>query len=429
MRWPCALALGLGLLAGAICWGAGGAGYLMNAMEQYNQANFPAARDSLHKALAAGDLTPEMQARAHFYLGLVYQAVQNRDKVLEHFGLAKKAYGQYRPPGGQSQQVMALWRQAKPGGAAAAPAAPAPAASLGIIWETQGKLMLDRGTTHGVKQGDRFAVVVATKYQHPVSGYITRSEKIAVVQVSQVYADSADVTLVSGNVKNLRAKLQAQAKKCLPIEKLKPTAAAATAPAPASQPGQEPGQGKIAVLPPFIKDPEQNHGPAGWPGGYDAQKAAAAIARVEDMPGVPQAVSEQQLNAALSGVQGFNASDYLKETGSLESLAGAVVHASVDDLLRPPLTKKQTTVLAQIMTKLGVQYAVIWGFYYPAPDQQGKLLVCMYEKNSRKPLLVGSSQVGYEDVLATYPKAIETIAWLNYKQRDQQEERRPGVRR
>lgn len=400
------MVLFLGLIWASSSWALSGPDNLVRGIGQYYQAKFPVARASLNAALASSDMTPNLRAQTHFFLGQISLAEGNKPEALKHFSQAKNASSSFKPDS-PPPQVLKLWKQApagvKPATAQAQPKTKAkPAAQpRGYIVqvENNGNIMLDLGDKHGVKDGDYFTVIKKVKIKHPVTGgSILRKVKLAIVQVTEVFSDSSDSKLIKGNRTQLTAGLR--------IEKMKPKA---RSPKPKASPKQKPITNRIAVMPPALKDPDTSHGPSGWPNDYTSQKASKAILGVSRLPGTPFAVTKKQSANLRKRLPGFNPSDFLKESGSTRSVFNAVAHGDPDAVLNPPLESEEEKLLGKVMDKLHANYIMIWGFYFLETDGMGKLLVCLYKRGDKKPVFVASAQVDYQDVMITLPSELRDV--------------------
>ncbi|MCF8031867.1 MAG: tetratricopeptide repeat protein [Desulfarculaceae bacterium] len=381
----------------------------------FEGAQFPEALKALEQALAAGDLSDRGKANANFYLGQVYVIYENKAKATQYFSAAKGALPNYQPPPNLSPVVMELWEKAPKPSVSAKTARPG-----GMMWRHENDFMVDQDKRQGVKVGSQFGVIKTTRIPRPGGGEIVRERRIAVLQVTEVLDGGSMAKLVRGDKQQLINELQArpQDKQFLPVQRLKESKTKTEAPPKGTPAPAAASTNRMVVLPPGIKDPDVNYGPLDWPNGYTPEKVAQAVKTVPDVPGEIVGVSQEKMDELKLSYAPFTITDFLKETGSNQSIGSAIMGGGLGALWRPPLTKAQTGVLAKILDKLGARYALIWGFYFASPDQYGKVLVCLFEKNKKKPLLTGSANVNYEDVMLQYPKEVEDIVDLYYNPPD-----------
>ncbi|KIX14835.1 tetratricopeptide repeat protein [Dethiosulfatarculus sandiegensis] len=357
------------ILAAFPAWAVSGPELLLKGIEHYEFAEFDQAQKALSKALAKGDLSGALKAKAHVYQGLVYLAKGDQKKALDAFGQAKTADPSYKlDPNRYKPQAVELFKKAKAKGKKPnGKVKTTHSSKRGYVLEItkSGELTLDLGTGQGVKVGDRFEVVDERVLKHPVTGKsITRRRTVGKVQVYEVDKDLSFGKLIAGGK---RVKVGNKLVKIAGAGKATPPAKAVPI-----------GRLRVAVMEPLVSDM------GGSDNFFKGDYKATALARGLQARGLFETMvpSQSQMNQVMQAT-GYRPGSY--RLGKRLGLPSLTMNNIKKMKILEVLTPKQVEVMAKAMDMLKVNAILVWDVTLEDDSDQVNLSVNLHLRGQNDP--------------------------------------------
>lgn len=362
---------------------------MLKGVEHYEFAEFEQAGKVLRQALAKGDLSPSLQARAHAYLGLVSMAQGNESAAVTEFKAAKQAYPQFKPdPRRFPPKAVALYEKAtgapapkpKPKKAKPSPkkVEPVHVKTKGYVVDVSGdEVVLDLGSKYQVKIGERFEIYKVKTLVHPVTKKkLHKKTTLGTVQVVDVQKELSTAKILTRSGKIAPGQQAAKLPKNGKVAE-KPSAKPAKA---ASSNGRI--SGVVAIMPPVGSYLDV-------PSGVTARGASRALASVKGFHLKTKVVSAGS-SKSLQRRYKFDLEDFLIAPGvSMRGVKGLFTQSNgIKNFLNVKLAAKEVRLLTSVMKRLGVDHLLVWGFRAGVDEDFVQIVATLFRRGQDRPVLV-----------------------------------------